>query len=135
MKLRKYLLTLTCILSIVVLGAANMPLQQDEKPKNLQVLNKDISIEALDKIMHQYNEALGVKCNYCHAAVPNDLTKLQLDYASDAKSAKKIARDMMRMTTQINQQFFNAKDKDGNISESVSCITCHNGQEYPAFNK
>lgn len=135
MKLRKSALALTCIFSVVILGSASMPFRQDERPKNLQILNKDISREALDKVMHDYNDALGVKCNYCHAPVQNDLTNLQLDYASDAKPAKNIAREMMRMTSEINKQFFNIKGADGQVSESVSCITCHNGQEYPAFRK
>lgn len=131
----KPIIIVISILIVVFLGAAAMPVQQDETAKNLKILPKNISREALDKIMHDYNDALGVKCNYCHTPVKDDLTKLQLDYPSDANPAKNIARDMMRMTTEINKQFFNVKGANGQLSESVSCITCHNGQEYPAFKK
>ncbi|MXV16158.1 c-type cytochrome [Hufsiella ginkgonis] len=128
--------TVLCILVFIALGVASTAQQQQkERPKNLLILPKDISEGALDTIMHNYNDALGVKCNYCHSPINKDNPK-DLDYASDSKAAKRISRDMMKMTKAINEQFFKDHVNDkGEASEAISCISCHNGQEYPAFTK
>lgn len=129
----RYFCVFAALFAMILLGSSAMP-YSDDKPKNLKILPKDISNEALDKIMDEYNDALGVKCNFCHSPLKEDISKL--DYASDAKPAKDIARNMMRMTTEINKQFFKGnKGKDGKDIDAVTCITCHNGQEYPSFKK
>jgi Photosynthetic reaction centre cytochrome C subunit len=91
------------------------------KYKNLKVLPKNISEAALDKIMDNYNVALGVNCNYCHSKS----TKAdELLFESDAKPEKLIARKMMIMTNDINKRHFKG-------AATISCITCHRGQEFP----
>src|SRR6476661_10429646 len=90
------------ILSLISL-AATLPKQQDKEPykaKNLKVLPKDISHEELDSIMDGFKAALGVKCGFCHATSKDDPKKL--DFASDDKKHKIIAREMMKMTAKIN---------------------------------
>src|SRR5437868_3853981 len=94
------------LIAFMVIGmAATRP--QDDKPKkrNLKVLPKDISHEDLDKIMDSWKVALGVKCNFCHAP-SKDSTSKHLDFASDAKPEKDIARHMFRMTAKINKKYF-----------------------------
>jgi cytochrome c5 len=103
--------------------------QQDWKAKNLKVLPKDISKKALDSIMHNYKDALGVKCNFCHAKSTTDSTKL--DFASDANRKKNFARYMMVMTDSINNKYFK-KHLERHGSYAVTCATCHRGQEEPA---
>ena len=101
----------------------------DKKHKNLKVLPKDISHEDLDKIMDNWKAALGVKCNFCHAA---DTTTHQLDFASDAKPEKDIARHMFKMTAKINKKYFSFnKDEQGKVIPTISCITCHRGSAHP----
>ncbi len=103
--------------------------QQDWKAKNLKVLPKDISKKALDSIMHNYRDALGVKCNFCHAKSTTDSTKL--DFASDANRKKNYARYMMVMTDSINNKYFKRQlQRHGTFS--VTCATCHRGEEEPA---
>lgn len=129
LKMRKSFSVLALLTILILSGAAYMP-QVKPKATNLKVLPKNISAEDLDKIMDQYKAALGVKCNYCHA--PSKTDPKHLDFASDDKPAKRIARDMMKMTSKINSKFF--KDERGEHGESmvaVSCITCHNGDEKP----
>ncbi len=117
---------------IFISTTAGRPPQRDDR--NLKVLPKDISDAALDTIMDEYTAALGVKCAYCHA--PSKTKPNELDYASDDKAAKRIAREMMIMTIAVNKQYFkDHTDGKGVLSDAVSCITCHNGQEYPAFKK
>ncbi|PYF68994.1 c-type cytochrome [Pedobacter nutrimenti] len=128
----KKTITFSALMSIVLLLSAFMA-QPSKKATNLKVLPKDISHEELDKVMDGFKAALGVKCNYCHAAKKDDPKKL--DFASDDKPEKEIARNMMRMTAKINKKYFHTKDtQDGKALIAVSCITCHNGKEHPQAN-
>lgn len=99
--------------------------------KNLKVLPQNISKDSLHQLMDGYNEALGVKCNFCHAPKANG--ERGLDFASDAKKEKGFARHMITMTQNINQKEFNfensARPDTINI---VTCGTCHRGQKEPA---
>lgn len=124
----KSLLTLLLLLSAVILGAATMP-QADEKPEfdNLKVLPKDIGKDELRALMKGWNNALGVKCNFCHVQSLDDPKKL--NYASDAKPEKEMARSMYKMTAKINKKYFG--HEKGALPE-VSCNTCHGGKKEPA---
>jgi hypothetical protein len=119
------------LIAFMIIGmAATRP--QDDKPKrNLKVLPKDISHDDLDKIMDSWKVALGVKCGFCHAP-SKDSTSRHLDFASDAKPEKDIARHMFRMTAKINKKYFNFdKDDKGAVIPAVSCLTCHRGEPHP----
>ncbi|MDB5199066.1 MAG: c-type cytochrome [Chitinophagaceae bacterium] len=100
------------------------------KSKNLKILPKDISEQALDSIMDHYSISLGVNCGFCH--VHNDLRKTW-DMASDAKSEKLIARKMMLMTTGINTKYFPPEKevKDQQLIQTITCYTCHKGEAIP----
>jgi cytochrome c553 len=122
-------LTLATLVFTVVLMSAFMP-QAPKKSSNLKILPKNISHDDLHKIMDGYNLALGVKCNFCHAASKDD--PKHLDFSSDAKPEKEMARDMMRMTNKINKKYFHIKDADDTKAVlAVSCFTCHNGNAHP----
>ena len=98
--------------------------------ENLKVLPKNISSKDLQKIMvDDFEDGLGVACNFCHAA---DKNNGQLDFASDAKPEKEIARSMMRMTMGINKKYFKIKHPMIGTEElTISCNTCHNGVAFP----
>lgn len=100
------------------------------KPTNLKVLPKDISPEDLIKAMRGYSAALGVECNFCHAANPQTH---KLDFASDEKDDKGMARTMIAMTRTINQQYMSQiNDPDAMPSDKhVVCGTCHRGHSMP----
>ena len=95
--------------------------------KNLKVLPQDISKDSLDHVMHAFTAALAVKCNFCHA-----FNNGKMDFASDDKEEKNIARYMMNMTTGINKTYFNSENssKPDTISV-VKCFTCHRGSPHP----
>ncbi|MBB6270096.1 cytochrome c2 [Pedobacter cryoconitis] len=125
----KAIVTLSALLGTVIMLSGFMP-KEDKKASNLKVLPKDISAEDLDKVMDGFKVALGVKCNFCHAASKDD--PKHLDFASDAKPEKEIARSMMKMTNRINKKYFHVKDVDGpKALLAVNCITCHRGQAHP----
>ena len=121
------------LLSFVVLGAMTSMTPkkpQDEGFKNLKVLPKNISGDNLHKVMEEWEHSLGVHCNFCH--VRNEETK-KMDWASDAKPEKEMARDMFKMMNKINQKYFHAKkDSLGMIMQSgINCNTCHRGTAHP----
>lgn len=83
--------------------------------KNLQVLPKDISKDQLKAVMKAQSKALGVDCDFCHEMPDAD---------KDTKH-KLAAREMMRMTNDMNEKFF----KKSKVK--VVCATCHRGKEEP----
>ncbi len=97
---------------------------------NLKVLPKNISSRDLQGIMtDDFEDGLGVSCGFCHAA---DKGGRGLDFASDAKPEKGIARAMMQMTLRVNKRFFNVRHPLlGSSSLTVTCVTCHKGQAFP----
>ena len=113
------------MVSLVTLISAGLPLQN--KFINLKILPKNISEKELDKVMDNFNLSLGVGCDYCHAkkTVPDEL-----DFASDKKSEKEIARKMMLMTADINKKYFDFNKSKSNI-QAVTCFTCHRGGPMP----
>jgi cytochrome c553 len=122
------ILTTLFALTIVAMAAINPP---DDGPKNLKVLPKNISHDDLDKVMDSWKTALGVHCNFCHAPSA-DSSSHHLDFASDAKPEKNIARHMYKMTGKINKKYFSfAKDDKGASIAVVSCVTCHRGSPHP----
>lgn len=97
--------------------------------KNLQVLPKDISDDSLDMIMDGFKAALNVKCSFCH--VRNEAAQ-KMDFASDDKPEKQIARHMLRMTMDINAKYFNFDSSSRTDTISiVTCATCHRGTQHP----
>jgi hypothetical protein len=125
-------ITMMALSAMVVGGVAAVQAPQF-KDRNLKVLPKDISDAKLDSIMHSYNKALGVTCNFCHVKpvmwMPGQDS---LDYASDKEPMKETARNMMRMTIKINSEnfWFNKADQPEYL-HTVTCITCHQGEVFP----
>jgi hypothetical protein len=130
MKITKKNSVVLVLVAFVILGIAATT-KPDDRFKNLKILHNDINHEDLGKLMHSFNDALGVKCNFCHAPSKEDEKKM--DFASDENPEKLIARKMMKMTNKINKKFFHAKDRlgDPNAMLEVNCKTCHHGEPHP----
>ena len=125
---KKPLIILGMIVFVIIGMAATDPPKGVHK--NLKILPKDISHEDLDKVMDQFKDALGVKCNFCHAKQKDDQTKW--DFPSDEKPEKNIARKMMTMMGKINKKYFHYKvTYTPNEMMAVGCKTCHHGNPRP----
>ena len=85
-----------------------------EKFKNIKVLN-DMPADQLGRVMDLVSASLGVKCSFCHNTE---------NYPSDEKRNKQTARNMIRMTFEINKNNFNGRPQ-------VTCNSCHNGHNEP----
>jgi hypothetical protein len=105
----------------------NPPRGPRPAPKNIKVLPKDISGDDVVKLMHQYEGALGVECEYCHARNPE--TKRN-DFVSDANPLKDKARMMIKMTDDLNAKYL-AQLSDRKSTDPITCGTCHRGMSQP----
>jgi hypothetical protein len=130
---KKAFTTLALFVLVVIGVAASKP--HEEKFKNLKVLPKNITGETLKNVMEEFNSALGVDCNFCHSRSQTDTA--HLDFESDQKPEKSIARKMIKMSNKINKQFFEANSKYGeeNAMLEVKCFTCHHGETHPEEKK
>jgi tetratricopeptide (TPR) repeat protein len=72
--------------------------------------------------MQAISQALGVSCEYCHAAPRG---------SGLPEPKKEIARAMMAMTKQINASVQAATSKAAPEVTTVQCITCHRGAPIP----
>lgn len=133
MKPYKKLVTLTALLVFVFIGLAAFESPAGSEFKNLQVLPKNISVDSLDKIMDGFNAGLGVNCGFCHAE--NKQTKV-LEAEKDSKPEKEITRNMMRMTMDINKNYFLFNEEVNAAQvQAVTCYTCHKGTAIPEKEK
>ncbi|HET9823973.1 MAG TPA: c-type cytochrome [Chitinophagaceae bacterium] len=129
MQFKKKYIVITLLTTAVAVGVAAVPSPANEY-KNLKVLPKNISTKDLSKIMvDDFEDGLGVSCGFCHVEQKNSH---QLDYVSDEKPEKQIARLMMKMTIGINKNYFKLKHPVlGDSILAITCVTCHNGQPRP----
>lgn len=99
--------------------------------ENLKVLPQNISKDSLDYLMKNYALSLGVKCTHCH--VPSKTDPKKLDFASDDKIEKEIARGMIQMTNDLNANYFQPHFPDPKPKQVhvVNCVMCHRGAVNP----
>jgi hypothetical protein len=114
----------------------NGPMRSFPAPTNLKVLPKGTSGRELRAIMEKWSGALGVHCDTCHVADPNNIGpdgRPHLKFADDSKTEKQIARIMYTMTEQMNKDYISkAMDLDKDDTGSpVTCGTCHRGHKMP----
>jgi hypothetical protein len=130
MNKRKFLVIGILASIFVTAMASTHPSERVNPYKNLKVLPKNISTKTLSRIMvDDFEDGLGVSCNFCHA---EEKGSHRLDYASDAKPEKEIARMMMRMSVRLNRKYFRINHPlIGDSSLVITCNTCHHGQPHP----
>jgi hypothetical protein len=111
-------------------AATPAPAQADSgwRMKNPKVLPADIPRAQLIDTMKRFTQSLGVRCTFCH--VGEEGKRETMDFASDAKPEKEIARSMMRLVGQLNSHDLPAIP--GLKDARVSCYTCHRGDTKPA---
>src|ERR1017187_4409707 len=115
------------LLSMLMLLAVPAGAQVPEKFTNLQVLPKTTSRADLEQIMRGFSFALGVRCDYCHAAKDGKVDSK--DFALDDKETKRTARVMLRMVAAINADYIGKLE--GKPAIQVACVTCHRGLSRP----
>lgn len=131
MKIKNLLSIISCLGILITLFSFNSSSIITETKagdpvwKNLKVLPQDISNDSLKGLMRGYNDALGVKCGYCHTQIEGTD---KLDFAADTKKEKEFARHMITMTQKINAENFNWENHPKPESiDVVTCAMCHRG--------
>lgn len=94
---------------------------------NLRVLPPNITHDQLIATMQGFTAGLGVSCDHCHVRKPGGGER-DLDFASDVKPEKNVARTMLRMVRTINDDYVEDVSQHG---QSVNCYTCHRGKTIP----
>ncbi len=124
-------ITILLAAGITIAAIAQKPAPKKEpRPKNLQVLPKNISHDSLIDLMKEYSVSLGVRCGFCHVKAADGSD--HLDMASDNNRHKKVARYMMKMTAALNDKYFKEENQGHEKSAlTISCYTCHRGHEEP----
>lgn len=117
------------VLSLTLFANAQAPKMPD-KFTNLKVLPQDISQNDLIPMMKMFAGSLGVRCGHCHEI--NEQAFEKSDFASDKKPEKDVARTMIKMNREINDEFISkVKLEDDPPPKPVNCWTCHRGHVKP----
>lgn len=100
--------------------------------KNLKILPQNTTEQQMDSVMEHFSVSLNVGCEFCHVKTINGTTE-EWDMASDKKKHKLQAREMMKMTNELNDRYFpyGGKAADLNTALTVTCYSCHNGRKEP----
>jgi hypothetical protein len=128
-----------------IMPQANGPGQQGMRgprnfppPTNLKVLPKDLTGAQVRDIMRGWAGDLGQECDTCHAQYADHRVgrngQPQLNYASDEKTEKQMARIMYTMTETIKKDYVAkvaAMDTMSSPAAPVTCGTCHRGNLDP----
>jgi len=140
------------IVLVLVLGCttaqspgAAAPATQPSEFKNLKVLPPSITRPELLAVMRTFTRGLGVRCNHCHVATQTEPEE-KLDFASDTKEEKRVARVMVQMANDINTDWLHRVEAVEEHVEAVTpppattaappqprvwCWTCHRGKVEP----
>jgi hypothetical protein len=97
--------------------------------QNLQHLPRDTTRDALVQRMREFSFALGVRCQYCHAG-GDGVSFEGVKFDSDEKVAKRKARYMLRMVSELNQRLLSVPGR-AEPAVRVDCVTCHRGSPLP----
>lgn len=89
--------------------------------KNIQMF-KGVPAARVLGAMGAFSNALGVTCRKCHDVQ---------NWASDDKHEKTAARNMMRMTSDINEKYLKGMAGLDDDDAHIGCNTCHRGHAHP----
>lgn len=118
-------------------GGGARPPRTYPAPTNLKVLPKDTTGQQIHEIMEGWAGSLGVHCDNCHAADPNNLGpngRPRLKFEDDSKDEKQMARIMYSMTEDMKANYIKKvadMDKMGSPAAPLTCGTCHRGHLDP----
>ncbi len=94
------------------------PMTAKQKYKNIKIL-KDLPADKLIPVMHDWNTALGVKCDFCHV-----INADHSGFDKDDKPMKTKARAMLTMVIDLNGKY-------KTVDKKVTCNMCHRGHAEP----
>ena len=96
---------------------------------NTHVIPRSTPVMQVVGMMRDFAGGLGVRCQYCHVG-QEGMPLEQFDFAVDDKRTKLVARQMMRMTQEINRRLDTLPGRTS-PGLAVTCATCHRGAPRP----
>lgn len=96
---------------------------------NTKVFPRTTPVMDVIGAMRGFSGALGVRCQFCHLGEEGKPLQT-FDFASDEKRTKRIARQMMRMVTDVKGRLDTLPGRTTPVVE-VTCRTCHRGVSRP----
>jgi hypothetical protein len=115
--------------------AATQGPKEKKTCENCKVIPKNIDDDQMERIMYQYTHQLGVTCSYCHPDTKPDIFPVRVDFVSDEKQEKIMARKMMVMTDKLNKKYFSYSNdysfESLSSTKGITCNTCHRGLPKP----
>ena len=118
------------VLLLCLLFALPAMAQIPDKFVNLKVLPEDISRRELVGVMRGFATGLGVRCQHCHVGEEGQPLS-EFDFVSDTKPGKRMARLMLKMVNNINNDHLSAIPGRSEDGLKVECSTCHRGVSRP----
>jgi len=99
---------------------------------NTKVFPHNTPVTQVLGAMRNFAGDLGVRCSYCHVEKEGQPLS-QVDFPSDEKRTKRVARQMMLMVQEINRRVDTLPERVTTpTSLRVTCGTCHRGVTRPA---
>jgi hypothetical protein len=95
---------------------------------NTRVIPKSTPVSQVVGQMRNFTSELGVRCVFCHVGEEGPLERV--DFASDEKRVKLVARQMMLMVQEINRRLDSLPGRP-TPAVAVTCGTCHRGASRP----
>jgi hypothetical protein len=95
---------------------------------NTHIIPRNTAPTQVWGMMRNYAAALGVECTHCHVGRSGS-PLAEIDFISDEKRTKLVARQMMRMVTEINRRLDTLPSTPSPLV--VTCETCHRGVPRP----
>jgi hypothetical protein len=96
---------------------------------NTKVIPHSTPMPQVVAMMRSFSGALGVRCQFCHVGQEGQPLS-QFDFASDQKSEKLVARQMMLMVQEVNRRLDTIPD-GRTPTLQANCATCHRGLTRP----
>src|SRR5437773_5823520 len=100
-------------------AAQEQTIAQEGREKNVKLLG-DLPVSQFIPVMNYFAASMGRRCNFCHVN-----NQGQWDYASDAKTEKNTAREMIKLVLDTNKTLDRLK------LDPIACYTCHRGRNSP----
>ena len=97
---------------------------------NTRVIPHATPVTQVVGTMRNFASDLGVRCQFCHVGQEGQPLE-QVDFISDAKRNKLVARQMMLMVQDINRRLDSLPGR-AVAGLQVTCATCHRGVSRPA---
>lgn len=96
---------------------------------NVRIIPKGTPVVQVWGQMRTIAFGLGVECTFCHVG-PEGTPLARIDFVSDEKRNKLVAREMMRMVQEVNRRIDSIPARPS-PAVAVTCATCHRGVSRP----